>query len=518
MNSSNPYQLPETTYTYNVWPNSSPSFSMQDALSTYSCTNTTYTPPLDNATTIDLDIFQSGCYIDGIFNCTAACQDVNQIFADISTFRNCMAIVSMQELVNRNISWELIEWSPTTSTNSDPSVSGSIDLHEPSLQDLASGVNRTILQCLQQYQDKYPGNDVVEMCEPGNTKPANLVQFPNVCDNVTSVPLNADVGGIGVYVSYWMQSGISLSAFLALKLCDKVPHQTKLHKFLPALKSATVEFHKAQSFFMLAIDIATQIVVRTGALNDGSVNLQGLYNNYVLIRSISLGGILPVSFMLLTLHSVGVRSWFLLTLSSFTVVLSMATLFTTGSFKPSQAELMKLRNEFSGSFPACGSKDPSNYCLQTNHITITSMDIRSGSVGGPILVFTFIILALIFLDYFGLKILSGAPPHPTNPQAQPSSSLRFGKAPLDASHCLYFIIWSCYFVFWAYYLRSLKLGASAGIVEIWAFGQIVAITIWAQPLFEYVKLLVQGLERGLQYRVSQPYSIVKTPDPSTTAP
>ena len=31
-------------------------------------------------------------------------------------------------------------------------------------------------------------------------------------------------------------------------------------------------------------------------------------------------------------------------------------------------------------------------------------------------------------------------------------------------------------------------------------------------------LFLEGLEKGLQYRVSQPYSIVKTPNPSTTAP
>ena len=465
---------------------------MQDVLFAYSCPKSTITPYGTNGLSIPLENSQSGCYVDGILNCTAACQDVNQIFGDINTFRNCVAIVSMQEMINRNISFVFVE---NNLTISHPNP-------RPTFQDLASGVNRTILQCLQQYQDKYPGNDAVEMCEPGNTKPANLVQFPNICDNVASVPLNADVGGIGVgkatifnehnaypgqvYISYWLQSGISLSAFLALRFCDKARYQTRLRNFLPALKSATVEFHKAQCFFMLAIDIATLIVLRTGTLNDGSVKLQGLYNNYVLIRSISLGGLLPVSFMLLTLHSFGVRSWYLLTLSISTVVLSTATLFTTGSFEPSPAELMRLRNEVSGSFPACGTKDPSNYCLQTNHVTITSMDIRRGSIGGPILMFTLIILALLVLNdcRVRLKTASEAPPHPRNWQA---------KAPIYASHCLSFITWSCYFVFWAYYLRSLKIVASAGIVQIWTFGQIVAISVWAQPLSEYVKLSFRKL-------------------------
>lgn len=263
---------------------------------------------------------------------------------------------------------------------------------------------------------------------------------------------------------------------------------------------------------MLAIDIATQIVLRTGTLNDGSVKLQGLYNNYVLIGIISLGGLLPVSFMLLTLHSVGVRSLYLVTLSICTIALSAATVFTTGSFNPGRAELMRLKHEVSGSFPACGFRDPSNYCLQTNRVSLTSMDIGRGSIGGPILVFTLIVLALIFSDYCrvqdgaickwviewwlqGREIVSRALGHTRNPQAQPSFSLRVDNARGYASNCIYFIAWSCYFVFWAYYVQSLRIGASAGIVRNWTFGQIVAISVWAQPLFEYGKLSVRELPR-----------------------
>ena len=313
-----------------------------------------------------------------------------------------------------------------------------------------------------------------------------------------------------VYISYWLQGCISLSAFLALELCDKLPYQTRLRRFLPALKSATVEFHKAQCFFMLAIDIATQIVLKTGTLNDGSAKLQGMYNNYVLIGSISLSGLLPVSFMLLTLHSVGVRSWYLLTLSSCTVALSAATLFTTGSFYPGPGDLMRLRNRVSDSFPACGTRDPSDYCLQTHYVTLMSMHIGQGSIGGPILVFTLTILACIFSDYCGvqdtamykwviqwwlqgLKIVSEALQDPRGPKAHRFCHLPLDNAQSYASHCLYFITWNCYFVFWAYYLRSLKIGASAGVVHIWTFGQIIAISVWAQPLFEYVKLSVRKL-------------------------
>ena len=258
---------------------------------------------------------------------------------------------------------------------------------------------------------------------------------------------------------------------------------------------------------MLAIDIATQIVLKTGTFNDGTASLQGLYNNYVLIESISLSGILPVPFMLLTLHSVEVRSWYVLTLSSCTIALSAATLFTTGSFNPGPADLLRLRNQVPGNFPACGLRDPSNYCLQTKNLAV---NLGPGSIGTPVLVFTLIILALIFSDYFGVpniatckrfiawwvqgsKSVSEANQHQSYPHARPSFSLRSHINPNYASPFLYFIIWSCYLIFWIYYLQSLKVAASAGLVQSWTFGQIVAISVWAQPLFEYVKLSVREL-------------------------
>ena len=311
-----------------------------------------------------------------------------------------------------------------------------------------------------------------------------------------------------VYISYWLQSGISLSAFMALKLCEKAPYRTRLRRILPALKSATVEFHKAQCFFMLAINIATQIVLTTGTLNEGTASLQGLYNNYVLIESVALSGVLPVPFMLLTLHSVGIRSWYVLTLSSCTIALSAATLFITGSFNPSPADLLRLRNQVSGSFPACGIRDPSNYCLQTNPLTLNQTDIGPGSIGVPIVAFTTIILALIFFDYCGVqniatckrfigwwvqkfKSVSKSNQPQRSPQAHQFFSLGFYNASNYVSPFLYFITWSCYLLFWAYYLQSLKLGASVGVVQTWTFGQIVAISVWAQPLCEYVKLSVR---------------------------
>ena len=136
-----------------------------------------------------------------------------------------------------------------------------------------------------------------------------------------------------------MQSTIAVGAFLALKLCNSSLYQSyiflswllwplglssflrrevlisrihslqmSLQRYIPALQSATVEFHKAQCFFMLAFSIAAQSIHNRGTLNEGITTLQGVYNNYTFVGIISLSGLLPISMTLLSLHSIGLRS------------------------------------------------------------------------------------------------------------------------------------------------------------------------------------------------------------------
>ena len=123
---------------------SSPLFSMQDALWIYSG-DPDYTP----SKTITGTLFRSGCVVDGILNCTAACQDVNQIFADPHTFQNCMVMASIQNLnvLYQNVT---LDGSPTALAED-----FSIHVDQPSFQSLANLVNQTIQDCLYQYLSEY---------------------------------------------------------------------------------------------------------------------------------------------------------------------------------------------------------------------------------------------------------------------------------------------------------------------------------------------------------------------------
>ena len=75
--------------------------------------------------------------------------------------------------------------------------------------------------------------------------------------------------------------------------------------------------------FILTIEIAANIVVRQGTLNDGTATLQGLFNNYSLIGSVSISRFVPVAFTFLALHLAGMHSWYVVILSDIALVLSV---------------------------------------------------------------------------------------------------------------------------------------------------------------------------------------------------
>lgn len=337
-----------------------------------------------------------------------------------------------------------------------------------------------------------------------------------------------------------MQSGIALGAFVLLKLCHthfyrtclvllwplclirpsawakskrRAQHvQTRLRKYLPTIKSATVEFHKAQCFFMLAIGIAAQVSVNQGTLNQDTTSLQGLYNNYNLIGVISISGLLPITFTLLSLHTVGMHSWYLLILSTVTTILSAATFYQLGDFNPSSADLYKLQTATNSDYSGCGDRDPSAFCLNP-YQNIISSSLAQGGVGGTA-GFTLFILAVLIFDNCGaqdvqivqrflrknLKQLETAL-QPTKDNRRCYSLARalalIGVSDARSftsmvSEIIYFIWWFWFLLLFGLFLEKLAVYSNdTSIIDSWTFGQIVAIAVWAAPIFELVKLLTR---------------------------
>jgi len=127
------------------------------------------------------------------------------------------------------------------------------------------------------------------------------------------------------------------------------------------LAVALTDFQKAQCFFMLAINIAAQVVIRKGGLQPQS--LQQIYDTYIFIKVLAISGFLPITFTLFTLHLIGMVSWYLMALSFLSVALSIVTLLTIGEFNPSQADMIDLASSYATGGPSsCGNAQPAAFC------------------------------------------------------------------------------------------------------------------------------------------------------------
>ena len=282
--------------------------------------------------------------------------------------------------------------------------------------------------------------------------------------------------------------------------------QKWLQKHVPAVKSALVEFHKAQCFFMLAIQVAALVVLKSDSLLSSSRSLQELHNNHILIGHISISGFLPVTFIQFCLHDAGMRSWYLLVLSVLTVAASAVTLYTASSLHLSAANIKKLQSHTTN-YRNCGNLDPAAFCLRDGDpIYFTEPWGRTGS-----LVFCLVILAVVVLDQSDLR----TPTLYKHLQARISNftdcmlevllrrhgvakSLRYLH--LNTTERLYratigllfLVIWVWFTFLILGFFIQLSPRAVFTISTEWTFGQIVALTVWAAPLIECLKLLARG--------------------------
>ena len=158
-----------------------------------------------------------------------------------------------------------------------------------------------------------------------------------------------------------------------------------------------IEFQKAQCFFMLTVNVAALVSKYQGGLDPE--NLQQLYNNYIFIETISIGGYLPITFTLLGLHIVQVSSWYLLILSILTMGISIATVVNLGIFSPRPSDLRAIASVAHGNegLSNCGGNDLTVYCLRTmekGHLS--DWDPSNGAYA--ILGFCLVVLASLIVD------------------------------------------------------------------------------------------------------------------------
>ena len=340
--------------------------------------------------------------------------------------------------------------------------------------------------------------------------------------------------------------------------------QNKEH--LCRLIVALTDFQKAQSIFMSAINIAALVVTHRGGFDPRSIDQLSL--TYIFTEIIALGGLIPVTFTLFTLHLVDMCSWYLLFLSSVSIALSTATLVTISNFNPNEHTLDDLSSYASSDGPpSCNSWRPGAYCYTSAGLTPSLFNDDAWTALG------FCLVVLVLLMIKQSKILTSRPAQHclswTSKKLAPCLPVltvparcihraiylirrRFGHRagliePFDPDTdypmiigrifiAMLYVLFTGLYIFGFYVFCSL-LAVFAQVHWLstsWSFGQLLAIMVWAQPLCEYVhlelskclipelhiiysallidcetKLCIGGMERGMDHRTMPPYRLIK---------
>ena len=368
----------------------------------------------------------------------------------------------------------------------------------------------------------------------------------------------------------WVYYGcvIVLAIPHGFKKASKKAQMVQLHnkEHLCRLIAALTDFQKAQSIFMSAINIATLVVTHRGGLDPQSIDQLSL--TYIFTEIIALGGLVPVTFTLFTLHLVDMCSWYLIFLSTVSIGLSAASLVTISRFNPSEDTLNDLSSYASTDGPPrCNSWRPGAYCYSSADLTPSLFINYALSTLG----FCLVVLALLIIKQS--KILTSRPAQHcfswTSKKLAPCLPVltvparcihrviylirrRLGHIsslvePFDPDMdyprivgrifiaMLYVLFTGLYVVwFWGFCALLADFAQSDFLSTSWGFGQVLAILVWAQPLCEYVqlefskclltelhpaynallidcktKLSIGGMKSGMEHKIMPPYRIIR---------
>ena len=238
---------------------------------------------------------------------------------------------------------------------------------------------------------------------------------------------------------------------------------------------------------MLAINVAAQIVISQGGLQ--SQSLQQMYDTYVFIKLLTVSGFLPITFTLFTLHLIDMVSWYIMILSTSSVLLSIVTLSTNGDFDPSTAALNDLASSYhTGGPDSCGKVQPAAFCYQPSgsiydersYLHITDI----GAIAFKMLGFCLVVLLLLAASKS--RITTWQITHYLTHLITQKLAYVVRRTVVVAIYLTFSGLYLYWFSIFCLYLA--KFAASGAYSKTWNFGQIVAITVWAPPLFEYIHL------------------------------
>ncbi|KAI9879750.1 MAG: hypothetical protein M1830_007375 [Pleopsidium flavum] len=435
--------------------------------------------------------------------CGTDCTNARTLFSDQLSFINCVVYPNISRDVSQGIF---------------PDTGEALAIGFENDTALANNVTLTVSSCLIGFCDTISSckNNLTSSCSSDTllldeailSAHATRDCWYTICSQRVKPTANPDIAGVGITVSYIIQSSIAILGLLSLN-CFQLYKKSRLRQArkvtsagtpgnrsdvgsstaveqIQILVTSLVEFHKAQCFFAMAVQIATLVltIARTHSVN---------YIEFQILLIVSSVGILPVAYTL----------WGL----SLAIAFSPRLASNNYSMEDDLDALLGLPGP-----EACGFRSPAHLCagLRLNSILerFDIPDTRNNTLLFPGLLVPLaigltvwqlqiwrmrrVMAALKFLTAIFAPLIKRLP-----------SSLRSTTFWRVLTHIIVHAIFGYVFI-GQYYIFSFLLGHGYVDLSNWGFGQIVGITIWCPSMVEFLYLQINGIEIGSQYRLAEP--------------
>ncbi|SMQ49100.1 unnamed protein product [Zymoseptoria tritici ST99CH_3D7] len=461
-------------------------------------------------TATNLELYANGCdFIDqhgkNLRNCTDVCQDPAAVWRSMYTLHNCLVYPIISDFLSSD--------HLTLQGQSDALSMGYLPAFE--LQRIMDPIDL----CVESFC-----HDVGKAGECRANYGTNLTsvngadvdtffsaEFLDSACGASTVSPNVDVGGIGVYIGYLMQLSIILYIYLLSRLlsswlhtlaslmsitsrADALQSRFNASNHLPALLAGQIEYQKAQCFFALTLHGAAIKALLGDGYTFEARSLQELHLTINLIRDVASTGIVCVTFGLYMLHRAGKRAWYTTALSL--VAVGVAGLAWGLTWLP--LENLKRLEPAKRSLAACGGLSPVTFCLD-NDVRLSKW-LEAGSIAMCI-----IILATLLHGYHETPERGTRSDEKRTVSTASSSTntlVRYVGSMLDPyssphlTEVILFILTLAHLIHLCTKNEMLYVEESAK----WDFAQLIAVTIWAPAIVEYLYAAVRGVEKMQKHR------------------
>ena len=265
--------------------------------------------------------------------------------------------------------------------------------------------------------------------------------------------------------------------------------RTVKDKLWDPLVHTTLDFHKAQCFFMLAMQTAS-LAVLASSNGMGSNALDQLMNDYFMIAVVAIAGIVPVVTTTFVLHLMDQRSAYLIFLSAASAATSLALLLQL----PNGVDPYDVNPTPANVVPQCGQANPERFCSDSDKNLggqDALDDLKQCVIAGwSVLGLLIIDIIVHSIDRFSRWLYRD---HAGSRSPQRSRKARIWiKVGLVCFWGLFLFIlimwlWMISLIF--ILLARVKDQAALNWRD-WSFGQVVSISVYLPVLFDLAALLI----------------------------